>query len=535
MPQIDRKIRFAILAALVILGGWLRFAAIDFGLPDKFRPDEEALVDKALGFDHDWNPRLITAYPAAQFYLVHAVLRSYAIATSAGNDLHAAYSADSEAHAYLIGREVSATMGTATIAAVYWAAEGAFGPIAALASAAIVAVAGIHVRESKFAKLEVPASLWLTLAIGMTLRVARRGRSLDYAGAGFFTGLATATHYLSGIAVFGVLAAHLEARHRENQTLLTALADRRIYLAGCVTLFTFFCATPYFFLDPALTAQNYEFAKRVARFFLPAARGWWYLLFRLMPDTSGVGLLIFLLLALAWVIVHPRIGTLSLLALIATSFLSLTVGEPSLMYRFAISPLLVMAFLGGVLAADLTELASDRLGARWGIPTAVALFALLLGPSLVRDLQLNRLLRQTDTRALARVWIQKNIPPETAIAVTNYDPLWRPYGKPQLPGSYKFVSLENLESHQAGRVSWVLSDSLPGIMHSPGPTPAEQKSLDEGATLVLDINPIKEGTPAPVFDTNDAFYAPYQHISSMMRPGPRIRIWKLKSSPQSAR
>ncbi len=32
----------------------------------------------------------------------------------------------------------------------------------------------------------------------------------------------------------------------------------------------------------------------------------------------------------------------------------------------------------------------------------------------------------------------------------------------------------------------------------------------------------------PVFDQNDAFYVPFQHISSMRRPGPRIRIWMLK-------
>ena len=32
----------------------------------------------------------------------------------------------------------------------------------------------------------------------------------------------------------------------------------------------------------------------------------------------------------------------------------------------------------------------------------------------------------------------------------------------------------------------------------------------------------------PVFDQTDAFYVPYRHISSMRRPGPRIRIWMLK-------
>ena len=503
----------------------MRFSAIGFGLPEKFRPDEDALVNTALGFDLDWNPRLIAGYPAAQFYLVHAVLRSYATATGAGKDLHAVYGADDRSRAFLIARQVSAAMGTATIAAEYWAAEFAFGPTAAIAAAAIVAVSGIHVRESKFAKLEVPAGLWMTLALGMMLRVALRGRRSDYALAGIFSGLAIATHYQAAPIVFGVLAAHLEARRRENRSLLTALADSRIYIAGCATVLSFFCATPYFFLDWAQTIQNYQFEQISLSGFFPAGRGWWYLLFRLMPDTLGIGLLIFLTLALIWVIFRPRLGTFCLLALTAASFLTMAVGRPALMYRFAASPLLVMALLGGVFTADLIEFASVRWGAIRGIALSVSLFALILAPSLVRDFQLDRLLLQTDTRVLAHLWILNHIPPRAVVAETDYDPIWNYFGKPRLPGSYQLVSLEHLDSQQATRVSWVLSDSLPGIPYSPGPTAAEQKALDSEATLVLDINPVKEGAPMPVFDPSDAFYVPFQHISSMRQPGPRIRIW----------
>src|SRR5579863_1616498 len=191
MPPIDGKLQVAILASLIVLGGWLRFAAIGFGLPDKFRPDEEVLVVKALDLGKDWNPHFndLTRYPAAQVYLLHAVLRSYSTVTGSGTNLPEAYAADEQARAYLIARDISAAMGTATIAAVFWAAEVTFGPIAALASAAIVAVSGLHVRESKFAKIQVPSGLWLALAIGMMLRIARRGWSSDYVLAGFFSAL----------------------------------------------------------------------------------------------------------------------------------------------------------------------------------------------------------------------------------------------------------------------------------------------------------------------------------------------------------
>ena len=395
--------------------------------------------------------------------------------------------------------------------------------------------------------MQVPSGLWLVLAVGMMLRIIRRGRGLDYAMAGFFSALATATHYQAAVVVFGILAAHLEARRRENRPLLTALADARIYIAGFVTVLTFVCATPDAVLDPSQTARGYE----LARAFTGQAGtcGWWYLLFRVMPDTLGIGLLIFLLLALVWVILRPRLGTLALLALTAGNFVSLTVGHTALMYRYAINPLLVMALFGGTFAADLIALASNWLGNRYGISLAVGLAGLLLAPSLISDLQLNRLLSQSDTRTQARLWIEKHIPLEkrilqlriakhialekytvqlTLIAATDYDPLWNSFGKPQLPGSYQLIPMEDFGSLRANGILWVLSDSLPGLVrYSPGPSDAEQKGLNSEARLVLDINPIKGGAPMPVFDPNDAFYVPYQHISSMRWPGPRIRIWRL--------
>ena len=157
------------------------------------------------------------------------------------------------------------------------------------------------------------------------------------------------------------------------------------------------------------------------------------------------------------------------------------------------------------------------------------MFALLLTPSVIRDLQLNRLLNQSDTRTIARSWILSHIPPGTVTAPTAYDPVWNSYGEPQLPPDYRFVLLQDFDSLPARGIHWVFSDSLPGLeAYSPGPTRTAQAALNTEGALLFDLNPVKDGLPAPVFDPNDAFYVPFQHISSMTRPGPRIRIWMLK-------
>ncbi len=95
-----------------------------------------------------------------------------------------------------------------------------------------------------------------------------------------------------------------------------------------------------------------------------------------------------------------------------------------------------------------------------------------------------------------------------------------------ITGSFRSVTPPTLG---ATNVRWVISDELqPLKFYSPGPSESELSMLDSEATLVSDVNPLHLGAPIPAFDANDAFYVPIRHISSMTRPGPRIRIWELR-------
>jgi hypothetical protein len=533
LPNIDKRVLVLLVIALTLIGAWLRFSSTGFGLPDQLRPDEEKLVPRALGFEEDWNPHL-AIYPAAQTYLIHGTLRSYAILTGASRNLRTAYGSDNGAQAFLIARRISAGMGTATVPVIYLAVAPAFGSVAALVSAAIVAACYIHVRESKFAKVEVPAGLWLALSILMMLRITTRGLPMDYALAGFFCGLAAATHYTTGAISIGIVVAHLEARHRENQSMLASLADPRIYLAGFVTILTFSCTNPYFFLDWQQTVRDYTFLRDNFRMWnggrTPAGFGWSWLLLRAMPAAFGIELEVFLLASMLWVIFRPRPGTFALLAFIVACFLSLTNGHPQLEFRYLVNPLLAMALLGGVFAADLTALACSRIGTRLGLLVAGSAGILMMTPSLIRDVQLNQLLHQTDTRTTARKWMIEHIPPASPVVLLG----GHGYGKPKVPRMYISLSVHNLLSLK--RVTrcakWVVSDSFPPLsLWSQGATDAELAELNSEGTLEFDVDSMRPGTETPVFDPNDAFYVPFNHITSMVEPGPRIRIWKITASP----
>jgi len=524
----SRLARVFLLVVLTGIAAWLRFSAVGFGLPDQFRPDEEMTIPTALDFEHDWNPHQ-AIYPAGQTYLIHGVLRSYAMVSGAGSDLHQVYGFENGARAYLIARQLTAAMGTATIPIIYLAAAPVFGPTAAMVSAAILAVSFIHVRESKFAKVEVPAGFWLALSIAMMLRIVSRGRWSDYALAGLFCGLAAATHYTAGAIAVGILVAHHEARHREGKPLLTSLLDPRIYLAGVVTIAAFLGADPYFILDWPQTSRDFRFLHGVYSDWngghTPAGHGWHWLLLRAMPAGFGIEFEIFLLAALLWVVLRPRPGTYALLAFVLACFLSLTYGRPQLEYRYLVNPLMAMALLGGVLATDIIALARSWMGARIAYLVA-ATGVLLFVPSSIRAVQLDHLLQRPDTRTIARLWMLEHIPQNTTIALFWGDT----YGKPKLPGRYKLVRVDSLESLQAAikTAQWVVLDNFaPLILWSPDATEAEIAELNSKGTLELDLLSLKPDAELPECDPNDAFYAPFSHFSSMLRPGPRIRIWKI--------
>ncbi len=518
--------RLIVLAALTLIAGWLRFTATSFGLPDRFRPDEEYMVSRALEFEGDWDPHF-AIYPAAQMYVQHAALKYYAALAGQRQNFRAAYATDSQALAYLVARRVSAAFGTATVPAIYFAGAPIFGPAAALAAAAITAVSTLPVRESKYATTDAATVFWLTLTLAMALRIARRGRSLDYLGAGFFAGLATATKYPAGAAIFAVAAAHVGIWWRERRAWWQLAGDPGIYLAGGTAAITFFCATPYLLLDWAQTINDFTYQRGFLLYGvgnLLADYGWSWLLLRAMPDSLGVALQGFFLAAMLWGLIRPRPGTLSLLAFIAVAFAGMTRSH-YVFYRYLMIPFPAMALLGGVMAAGLTRLAAARIGYRRAAIVAALGLGLLLAPSFIRDLQLNRLLNRTDTRTLAREWIEAHVAPGGAIAATDNT---TPYGKPQLY-TVRVLPVASPQALKQQGVEYVMSDSLePLAFYSHGPMPDELAMLNSNATLVFDVDPLKPGKLIPVFDAADAFYAPLRHITSMKRPGPRIRIWKLK-------
>ena len=80
---------------------------------------------------------------------------------------------------------------------------------------------------------------------------------------------------------------------------------------------------------------------------------------------------------------------------------------------------------------------------------------------------------------------------------------------------------------------WCVLDTFPQLsLWSKGASQADLAELNAKGRLEFDIDPMQPGAKAPDFDPDDAFYVPFHHATSMIRPGPRIQIWKLSSTAE---
>lgn len=518
------KTRLAALTVLTIIGAWLRFSGTSFGIPGTFRPDEEYMINPALSFVNDWNPHF-AIYPAAQMYVQHVALWAYAATHGRSSDFRSFYEGANYPTAHLVARWVSAALGTATVPAIYFAAAPAFGSTAALLSAAIVACSTIHVLNSKFATTDIAAVFWLVLALGPLLRIAKHDRFRDSLKTGVWSGIATATKYPAAAIVFGIVAAHVGGRRRAGRSLVGIAVDPRFFSGVLATLAAFFCASPYVLLDWAQTTRDYSHQRVFVLYGVsPAGYGWRWLFLHAMPDCFGTGMEALLLAGLVWAVFRRAPGMFSVLTFVGATFLALLASR-QLFYRYILIPFPGMALLAGVLVTDIIAFASVQLGKRRGGALAIAAFALLLAPSLVRDIQLDLLLNRTDSRILALRWIEQHVQRGSAVAEIDQT---TPYGKVPLMTSYRVVQFEDPKLLRGKGVAWVVSDSYSPLFYSREPTADELAALNSQAILVFDANPMLSGAPVPIFDPNDAFYVPLQHLRSVTRPGPRIRIWKLK-------
>ncbi len=423
-----------LLAAILVLALALRLWGIAWGLPHSLiNIDETVVVPKAFAVARGHvNPQWFL-YPSFFFYLLAAVdlLAAPVLWGLRGeNPLSlAAFVVDPTPY-YLLGRLVSAVLGTASVYLVYRLGRTAYGRPAGLLAALFLAVLPLHVAYSHMAVTDVAATAISLLALVALDEAARgRGRRWLIAGAAA-AGLATSTKYNLGMLVLpatvaavyacgGEAASRVADGGRAARVWLRLLAAR---LYGPM-LAAFILGSPFVLLDAPRFAGDFIRQNRIQ------SRGWlgyenvpngfWYNLATNLTGTLGVALLVLVLAGVAWALWRRTRLDLMLAPYVIVYFVYVSTWK-ALADRYLLPILPLLVLLAARLCMEALRLEGRR--RQVALPLVALVVIAALAAPLTATARFDLGLSGADTRLLAKEWVEGNVPSGSVIAAENYGP-----------------------------------------------------------------------------------------------------------------
>jgi MFS family permease len=412
-----------LLFAICVLAAGLRLLALAYGLPATYNPDETPIMNRALAFAKgDLNPHNFL-YPSLYFYALFAWEVLFYLAGRIAGLYHSVDDFQREfftdpSRLFLAGRALTTLFGVATVPALFAFGRRLYGSPTGLIAAAFLAVAPVAVRDAHYVKLDVPVAFFVVLTHVVIAKLvtdpAAAERPRSWAIAGLFAGLTVSTHYY---AAFIVLPIALVAVMEGRRTGRWAHACGMLAVAAIATMAGFIIGTPFFFVEPQTALRDIVAVREIdidravesTGAFTSFAR-YADILFR---DAVGWPVCVLAAIGFIWAIVADARRGLVLGAFTAAFLVFVSNTVPMSRYLNVILPLM------GLAAAYAIVRISRHVGPR-AMAAATALTALAMTPGLITSIRTDLFFRQTDTRTLAREYVESNIPSGVSILVQPY-------------------------------------------------------------------------------------------------------------------
>lgn len=536
------------LVAIVLIALALRLWAIDFGLPmAEARPDEMTIAFQAMKFGRgDLNPHSFN-YPSLFKYVVFGIFGAYyaigrAIGHFAGQEDFLRAFFDGAVSFRLLMRLFSALMGTVGVALL------ARGP-GGLWSAALLAVAFLHVRDSHFGVTDITMVTLATAAVLAADRLRTDGTLKAALIAGALAGLATSTKYNAALLCVPIAIAG---------ALSSGPAVKLVGAAAIAMVAAFLLGTPFALLDLPTFVRDfrYELGHLAEGHYVDVGNGWAHHLTASLRYGLGVPLLAAGLFGVVVAFVEDRRRAAVIFAFPILYYVAIGRGETAF-YRYILPvvPFLCMA-AGGLVA---------RLQRTRGTPSAALFAAALAAPILMSSVQALRLMAAGDTRDAMGAWIEANVPSDTTIvhagAYTGAPMLQRNVANQTREYAAKQGRSDSAGFRKPDEMKWYrldrpMYDVL--FVKKEGIDFASQRTVDELAAdpppwLLVESSGLRHysavpdgvlalaaerydrvhteaagGTPDAVYDQQDAFYLPVARFQGFTRMGPTLHLYRLR-------
>jgi len=369
-----------------------------FPEPDWRHFDESSFIVLPLGFwSGDLDPHFFN-YPTFHFYLTSLIYLLYYVA-GWGIGSFGSVSAF-VAERYLVGgddllvvaRGFNTLLSALTVWVVGLLGRRLHGAVAGLLAAGFLAIMPLAVRFAHLANTDVPAVLWISLALLWAVRSRQEGRTADLLLTGVFAGLAMATKYPAALVAVPIAAAWFIGPE--------GVDSRRAAFGATAAAVTFAVASPFVLLNAAGFWADFG---DMARTHLMAE-----------STTSHGSLMVHLTTAhyaVGWLGLAACVGglvragwpprwqdSMILAGLLAFAAPLLAANSPFMRYALPMTPLLAL-----LMARAIATLASRR----WLVVLAVPL---LTAEPMYASYATRLLLSGDDTREQATRWVLERAP-----------------------------------------------------------------------------------------------------------------------------
>ncbi len=538
---------------LTLAGLILRFWHIGQGLPKIFYSDEGRYVYLALNMGGgDLNPHHFF-HPNLYYYLCFFGDVLYILGGLAAgifkvpSDAWELYQRDPTVF-YIIGRSVSALLGTLTIPLTYLIGKKVFDQKVGIVSAFFLTFSFLHVQFSQIGNMDVPLTFFITLTFLFAWLALETGKLRYFILCGLVGGLAGSTkHQGFETLLWGPVACFfLSLKERKN--FISELFGKRCFLFFLFFVIGFTLGTPYWLLDFQKFKSDVLFHwfhyKTHGEGQLGYEGDWNWFYYLSTPLAYGLGLPLEIagILGLLFLLARPNPRNIFFVSFPLAYFLIAGFSKiRTSRYMIPLVPFFCLA-AAALLIAVIARLIPERNKQRFILVLAALV---LIFPSLLSSFRYAHLRTTADTRYLAAEWIDKEISPKDSVLYTNYSFLRNFKGSLQLAPLDAMIfdtqfnnrsSLKTAEAYRKEGFDYVVLDEwhkamvLQGGARDPRYKETVQryqdflKELEGEGKLVATFSPYNGQSAAPDLENVEI---PSRSLRKTKNTGPAIWVYKL--------
>lgn len=499
-----------ILILILLLAMATRLLGISFGLPYIYHVDEARFAKISLEyFTGDLNPHFFHV-PTLHTYTVSGI---WAIYYHAGKISGTFQSATEFMNSFytdptlfvILGRLLTVLLSVGTIFLVYRVGTKMYNRRVGTIASLFLIFSYVHNKISHYQVPDAPMIFFFMLTFLLIWNIYEKGDTKYYVLAGLCAGLAMATKYGGQLLFLPLLLAHVFRISDNKQPVKDIFLSVPLYLSGIFFVSGFFLGCPYCFLDFPTFWKGFSWQSQhlyVAGHFgsSTATPAWLFYLQHGFRENIGLFSQFLVLGGVVYCLIKHRKKEILLLSIPLVLFFIIGGWKAmAVRYLLPLTPFFILiasVFLDAILSKMESGVARSQtpLLSRFGQKRLLTVFFLLffILPSAYKVIRFDLSLTHTDTRTVARDWIEENIPAGSYMAKEMYAP---PISKEKYNVHYRHtlgqVAIEYLANRNVEFVA--ISDIMYSrFLSAPEEFPRQSKfyhSLDEHAVLIKTFEP----------------------------------------------